>query len=156
MKTKFFRMSTFKKKYGLSQKEVNCLQREGFIEIQQGGFKAHSLQHSKIVVIKQLEAFQNFLADFKEKIKKERFDVYEARIILGEMGFKLRKAEVGHICSTCGQGISGNFSSYAGLGEIYASKKVFLTIKLCKNCIKRIFAGGKVKVKIILEDRARR
>lgn len=47
------RMATFKKRYGLTQKNVNRLEREGFIEICQGGFRGDSMHHPKIVTIQK-------------------------------------------------------------------------------------------------------
>jgi len=47
------RMATFKRRYSLTQTDVNQLEREGFIEIYQGGFRGDSVHHPKIVSIRK-------------------------------------------------------------------------------------------------------
>jgi hypothetical protein len=76
------RMATFKKKFGLTQKDINYLEREGFVEIQQGGFKGHSMCHSKIVVIRK--EFSN------DEVKRIRIKIEEEVKIKEEN----RKAEL--------------------------------------------------------------
>jgi len=47
---KILRLSKFKKKFHLTQKQVNELARLGKILIQQNGYRGHILRHHKIVV----------------------------------------------------------------------------------------------------------
>jgi hypothetical protein len=43
-------LSAFKKRFGLSQRQVNGLLREGEITIQQNGYKGDSLAHHKLIL----------------------------------------------------------------------------------------------------------
>lgn len=50
---KILSLPVFKKRYALTQKEVNALEKRGSISVQQSGFLSHSLCHRKIVVVKE-------------------------------------------------------------------------------------------------------
>lgn len=72
-------MSTFKKKLGISQKELNYLARQRIVEIQQGGFKSDCHHHHKIVVVRDTKTIELFL---NPKIVEEEVEPLEPLLFL--------------------------------------------------------------------------
>lgn len=58
-------MAAFKKRFGLTQKDVNDLVRWGEIKLEQNGYKGHVTQHHKIIV---------FPAGFARGPRRPKFD----------------------------------------------------------------------------------
>lgn len=67
-------LSVFREKTGLSLKDIRWLEKLGWIEVQQSGFKAHSLAHPKIVAVRDFDRLNVFLDrhfGFKSEEKEE-------------------------------------------------------------------------------------
>lgn len=83
------RQSTFKRRYRLSQKDVNKLLRKGYIQIQQGGYKGHSTAHPKILVFSKdiIPRFTRTTLMVEQKLKRKQ-QAIETRLRRLEVDFR--------------------------------------------------------------------
>lgn len=93
-------MSKFKKRYNISQKELNSLAKRGIVEIQQGGFIGDNLHHDKVVVIRDLHSLGLYLEREPETEKgkrKRRFIWTETEIRFLKENYKTKTdSELAH------------------------------------------------------------
>lgn len=107
---------------------------EGMVKIYQGGYRGHSTAHpKKAQLLKSLDFFE-------EKSARKEFQIYDAKIMLEELGFKLMYAAKTHQCSNpkCKEKIKKS--------TMYATATVFLTSKLCSDCVQS-FCEGEITIK---------
>ena len=92
------------------------------------GFKHHP---KKISLLEPLDTYQ-------QTAKKTKFNVTDAKIILGELGLQLRSAQKGHKCSNC--------KNYIYPQTLYGYGHFFQQVKLCPKCVNKILDGANLKL----------
>jgi len=69
--SQIYTLPTFKRKEGLTQKEINVLEKRGALKIQQGGFHGHNLKHRKNVVMLDSQSIKQANPATTEYINRE-------------------------------------------------------------------------------------